>query len=105
MRQPLRFDEINSDKNFVKENLLKTPDDSDIGLFLECDLLHPIIRKGKAKNFSFCPECKVIPQDKFSDIMNKTKTSFYKPQKIIICGQIDNKNYLFLNRLFEFCAG
>ena len=105
MRQPLRFDENNFDKNFEKENLLITPDDSDIGLFLEFDLFYPENRKDKAKKICFCPDCKVTPQDKVSDIMIKTKTSFYKPPKEIICDEIGKKNYPILNSLFKFRAG
>ena len=52
MRQPLRFDENKFDKTFEEENLLNTPDDSDIGWFLESNFLCPNIRKEKATNFS-----------------------------------------------------
>ena len=42
------------------EEILNTPDDSDIGYFLENDLMYPDNIKEKTKNFPFCPENKKI---------------------------------------------
>ena len=38
------------------EELLNTPDDSDIGYFVEVDLKYSDKIKEKTKNFPFCPE-------------------------------------------------
>ena len=40
------------------EKILKIPDDSDIGCFLEVDLNYPDNIKEKTKHFPFCPEKK-----------------------------------------------
>ena len=41
MSQPLPYDEIKFDKNVKLEDILNTPDDSDIGYFIEIDLTYP----------------------------------------------------------------
>ena len=38
MSQPLPYDEIKFNKNVKLEDILKTPDDSDLGYFIEVDL-------------------------------------------------------------------
>ena len=45
------------------EYILNTPDDSDVGFSIECDLTYPENIKGETKNFPFCPK-KISPQDK-----------------------------------------
>ena len=70
MSQFLRYDKNIFIKNFKMEKILNTPDDSDIGYFIECDLSYPSVIE-KNKDFPFCPENKVSPQDKFIDYMNE----------------------------------
>ena len=53
---PLLYDEI--DKNVKLEDILKTPDDSDIGYFIEVDLIYPVNVKENTKHFPFAPENK-----------------------------------------------
>ena len=71
MCQPLPYDKIemwhgHSDLYMnILEEILNTPDDSDIGHFIEVELRYPDNKKEKTKNFPFCPENKVIPNDKF----------------------------------------
>ena len=50
MSQPLPFDEIKIGKNNKLEDLLNTPDNSDIGNFVEVDLKYPENIKEKTKN-------------------------------------------------------
>ena len=59
------------------EEISNTPDDSDIGYFVEVDLRYPNITKEETKNFPFCPENKVIPKDKFNDYKKKIKPKKY----------------------------
>ena len=67
MSQMLPFDEIEmwySHLNLYMDKLveiLKSPDDSDIGYFVEVDMKYPDIITEKTKNFPFCPEKKIIP--------------------------------------------
>ena len=55
MSQYLPYDEIKFDKNVKLKDILNTPDDSDIGYFIEVDLKYPGIIKEKAKHFPFAP--------------------------------------------------
>ena len=71
MVQPLPYDEIKFDKNVKLEDILNTPDDSDIGYFVEVDLKYPDNIKEKTKHFPFAPENKKINPDDFSDYMKK----------------------------------
>ena len=83
MSQPLRYDEFemwhaHPDLSMNElEEISITPDDSDIGYFIEVDLRCPDDKKEKTKSFPFCPENKVIPEDKYNDYMKETK-----PKKI-----------------------
>ena len=45
--QPLPLDEIKFERNVCVEDLLNTPDDSDIGSFIEVDLSYPNNKKKK----------------------------------------------------------
>ena len=58
MSEPLPYDEIKFDKNIELEDILNTPDDSDIGYFIEVDSKYPDNIKQKTKNFPFAPENK-----------------------------------------------
>ena len=58
MSELLPYDEIKFDKNVELEDVLNTPDDSDIGYFVEADLIYPDNIKEKTKNFPFAPENK-----------------------------------------------
>ena len=87
MSQMLPFDEIemwhgDPDKywNWLDE-VLNTPDDADIGYFVEVDLKYPDDIKEKTKNFPFCSENKKINPDKYNDYMNKIKPRNYTKSK------------------------
>ena len=41
MSQPLPYDEIKFDKTVRLEDIISTPDDSDIGYFVEVDMKNP----------------------------------------------------------------
>ena len=56
MSQLLLYDEIKFDKNFNLEDILNTPDDSDIGFFSEVDLIYQDNIKEKTKHFPIAPE-------------------------------------------------
>ena len=76
MSQPLLFDELKLDNIVKSEDILNTPDDSNIGYFIEVDLTYPNNIKEKTKNFPFAPMNKENP-DKFSDYMKEIKTDTY----------------------------
>ena len=52
MSENLPYDEIKFDRIVKLEDILNTPDDSDIGYFIEVDLKYPYNIKGKT--FSIC---------------------------------------------------
>ena len=102
MSQPLPYDENKSDKNVKLEDILKTPDDSDIGYFIEVDLTYPDDIKEKTKNFPFAPVNKKNDLDEFSDYMKETKPDTYNQTRKLICDWSDKKNYLIHYRMLKF---
>ena len=100
--EPLTYDEIKYDNNVNLQDILNTPDDSDIGYFIEADLKHPDNIKKKTKNFPFAPVNKKINPDKFSDYMKEIKPDTYTQNKKLICDWSDKKNYLVHYRILKF---
>ena len=98
--QPLPYDEFemwhgHPDLYMNKlEEILNTPDDSDIGFLLKVDINCPDNIKEKTKNFPFCPEKKVIHRDNYNDYMKEIKPKNYTKAKKLICDWNDKKNYL-----------
>ena len=108
MSQMLPYDEIemwhgHPDKycNWLEE-IINTPDDSDIGYFLEVDLKYPDDIKEKTKHFPFCPENKKINPNEYNDYMNKIKPKNYTKSKKLICDWTDKKKYLIHYRMLKF---
>ena len=102
MSEPLPYDEIKFDKNVNLEDILNTPDDSDIGYFAEVNLKYPDKIKEKTKNFPFAPVNKKINPNKFSDYMKEIKPDTYNQTKKLICDWSDKKNYLVHYRMLKF---
>ena len=99
MSQPLPFDVIKFDKNVKLEDISNTPDDSDIGYFVEVDLSYPLKIKEKSKHFPFAPENKKINPDNFTTYKNKNKSNTYTQTKKLMCDWSDKKNYLIHYRM------
>ena len=55
MSQMLPFDEIKFEKDVCLEDILNTPDDNEIGYFLEVDLKYPDNIKEETNNFRLLP--------------------------------------------------
>ena len=100
--QSLPYDESKFDKNVKTEDILKTPDDSSIGYFIEVDLKYPDKKKEKTRHLSFAPEIQKINPDDFSDYMKTIKPDTYTPTKKLICDRSDKKNYFILYRKLKF---
>ena len=94
MSQYLPYDDIKFDNNVKLEDILNTPDDSEIGYFVECDLKYPDNIKKKQNIFHFVLKINFSPQDKFTDYMNEMKPDNYTQCKKLICDWTDKKNYL-----------
>ena len=101
MSQPLPYDEIKIDKNVKLEEISNTPDDSDIGFFIEVDLNYPDKIKEKTKHFPFPPEKKVNPDD-ISEYLKEILPDTYTKTKKLICDWSDKKNYLIHHRMLKF---
>ena len=84
------------------DEILNTPDDSEIGYFLEVDLKYPDNIKQKTKYFPFCPENKKIDPDRYNDYMKKIKPKNYTKSKKLICDLTDKKKYLIHYRMLKF---
>ena len=102
MSESLPYDEIKFINNVELEDILNTPDDSDIGYFIEADLKYPDSIKEKTKNFPFAPVNKKINPDKFCDYMREIKPDTYIQTKKLICDWSDKKNYLVHYRMLKF---
>ena len=81
MIQFLPYDEIKIEKDICLEEILNTPDDSEIGYFLEVDLKYPDDIKEKTKYFPFCPENKKINPNNFNEYMKSIKPENYTKSK------------------------
>ena len=108
MIQPLPYDEIeiwHGDPDLYMnwlEEILNTPDDSDIGYFVAVNLRYPDNIKEKSKNFPFRPENEKIGKDKYIDYMKEIKPEKYAKSKKLICDWTDKKNYLVHYRMLKF---
>ena len=69
------------DKNVSIEDILNTPDDSDIGYFVEIDIKDSDNIKDKTRNFFFCPENQIGRQDKNSNHIRDIKPYIYTQKK------------------------
>ena len=102
MSKPLPYDEIKYDNNIKLEDILNTPDDSDIGCFIELDLTYPNNIKEKTKNFSFASTNKKNNPDNFNDYMKEIKPDTHIQSSKLICDWSDKKNYLVHYRMLKF---
>ena len=102
MSEPLPYDEIIFDNTVKLEDILNTPDNSDIGYFVEVDLKYPDNIKQKTKIFPFAPMNKKINPDDFNDYMKELKPDTYIQSSKLICDWSDKKNYLIHYRFLKF---
>ena len=85
MSQSLPYDDIKFDRNINLEDILNTPDDSNIGYFPDNSLSYLYNISEKTKNFPFCLENKNISKNYFGKYMKKFKRKTYKPHKKLSC--------------------
>ena len=64
------------------EEILKTPDDSDFGDFIEVVLRNPDEIKGRARNFPFCLEKKLCNKNESRDYMKKLKLDTHTEKEV-----------------------
>ena len=102
MSEPLLYDDIKFDNNVNLENIINTPDDNDIGYFIEVDLKYPDKIKEKTKQFPFARENEKINPDDFSDYIKTIEPVTYIQNKKLICDWSDKKKYLVHFRMLKF---
>ena len=102
MSEPLPHDEIKFDNTVKLEDILHTPDDSDIGYFIEADLIYPDKIKERTKNLPFAPVNKKINPDNFNEYMKEIRPDTYVQSSNLICDWSDKKNYLIHFRMLNF---
>ena len=102
MSESLPYDEIKFDNVVKLEDILDTPDDSDIGYFIEVDLKNRDNIKEKTKHFPFAPVIKKIDPDNFSDYMKTIEPDSYTPTKKLISDLSDKKIYLVHYKMLKF---
>ena len=100
--QLLPYDEIKFDRNVKLEDILNTPDDSDLGYFIEVDLKQSDNIKEKTKHFPIAPVNKKNNPEYFSDYMKTIKPDTRTQTKKLICDWTDKKNYLVHCRMLKF---
>ena len=83
------------------EEILITPDDNDVGYFIEVDLMYPDNIK-ETKTVPFAPESKILDRVKYNVYMKKTIPENYTKTKIMICDWSDKKKYLIHYRMVKF---
>ena len=103
MSQSSPYDEIKFEtENVCLEEILKSPDDNDIGYLLEVDLGYPYTIRQKTKHFPFCPENKTVSKDDFGPYMKSIMPKNYVSHKKLICNWTDKRNYLIHYRMLKF---
>ena len=103
MSESLPYDNIKFEtENICIEEILNTPDDNDIGYFLEVDIEYPYSIRQKTKNFPFAPENKTISKNDFTPYMQSIMPKNYVSHKKLICDWTDKKKYLIHYRMLKF---
>ena len=102
MSEFLPYDNTKFDKNVSLDDILNTPDDNEIGYFVECDLIYPDNMKQTTKYFPFAPANKFSPQENVTDYMNEIKPDTHSQCKKLICDFSNKKNYLVHYRMLKF---
>ena len=108
MFQMLPYDEIemfvgDPDLHIKKlEEVLKTPDGSNIGYSIEVELKYPNDMKEKAKSFPFAAGNKIINKDNFDDYIKKIRPKKYTKAKKLLCDWTVEKKSLIPYRMLKF---
>ena len=107
MSEYLRYDDIEKWKVHpdcymeMLQDILNTPDESDIGYFVEVDLKYSDKIKEKTKKIPFCPENKIIPRDKISKHIEDRKPDKNTQNKKLKYDSTDKKKYSIHYRMLK----
>ena len=101
--QPFPYENFKFEtENVCLEEILITPDDNDIGYFLEVDLEYPYNIRQKTKHFPFAPENKTVSKNDFGPYMKSIMPKNYVSRKKLICDWTDKRNYLIHYRMLKY---
>ena len=101
MSEYLPYDEIKVDRNVKLEDIFIFNGDSDIGYFIEVDLIYPDNIKKKRKISPFAPENKKVNPDIFNHYLKKINLILILKPKKLICDRSDTRNYIILYRMLK----
>ena len=102
LTQPLPYNEIRFKGKFRLNKILKTPDISVVGYYLEVDLSYPYHIRQKTKHFPFCSENNSISKDDFHGYMKRIKPKNYISHNKLFCDRTHKKKYLIHYRVLKF---
>ena len=102
MSEYLPYDEIKFDNILKLEDILNTPDHSDIGYFVEVDLKKLDKIKEKAQRFPCAPVNRKINPDDFSDYMKAIKPDTYTQSEKLISDWSNKQKNLVHYRMLKF---
>ena len=84
------------------QNILNTPDNSEIGYFILVDLEYPANLKLKTEIFPLCAYKTKADPNLFSEYINSVKQDNNGPTEKLVCDQTDRYNYFVHYRLLKF---
>ena len=96
------YDQFKFDKNVEIEEILNTPDDSDIGSFFEFDLFYPNNKNENTENFPLAPENEKKFPVIFTPFLKENQIYTFTQTKKLICESTDKKKYLIHYRILKF---
>ena len=85
-----------------KEDILRLPDDGEIGYFLEVDLDYPSCIKDVSKHFPFCPERMFIKDCELSEYQKSLLTDKCGRTEKLMLTQKNKRNYIVHYRMLKF---
>jgi hypothetical protein len=112
MIQPLPHKDLKFRNDITIEQILKTPDDSEEGYMVECDLNIPDHLHDKLKEYPPCPENMAPDASMFSDFQMKLardlnlikKGDKYRKSNKLVPNLFDKKNYVIHYRNLKFIS-
>ena len=84
-----------------KEDILRLPDEGEIGYFFEVDLDYPNSIKEHTKHFPFCPEMMFIEDDELSEYQKSLLSDKRTKSKKLMLTEKNKRNYIVHYRLLK----
>ena len=87
---------------WTRERIMSLSDEAEVGYYFICDLDYPDSIKFKSKNFPFCPESLLVPDEWLSNYQKALKPKGAANVEKLLLTQTDKKNYIVHYRLLKF---